>query len=70
MCIRLYIRNSLLTSVYMSLEMLEVKFIAKVVTMGVDRLVIAIPKEKYKEAKPLKGKHVKVFLQEVTLEDE
>jgi hypothetical protein len=54
----------------MSLEMLEVKFIAKVVTMGVDRLVIAIPKEKYKEAKPLKGKHVKVFLQEVTLEDE
>jgi hypothetical protein len=50
--------------------MLELKFISKVSTMGPDRLFIQIPKEHLKTAKGLKGKYVKVFLQEVTLEEE
>jgi hypothetical protein len=51
-------------------NMLELKFISKVSTMGPDRLFIQIPKEHLKAAKGLKGKYVKVFLQEVTLEEE
>jgi hypothetical protein len=50
-------------------DMLEMKFISKVSTMGPDRLFIQIPKEQLKTAKGLKGKYVKVFLQEVTLEE-
>jgi hypothetical protein len=50
-------------------NMLELKFISKVSTMGPDRLFIQIPKEQLKSAKGLKGKYVKVFLQEVTLEE-
>ncbi len=50
-------------------DMIELKFISKVSTMGPDRLFIQIPKEYLKTAKGLKGKYVKVFLQEVTLEE-
>jgi hypothetical protein len=50
--------------------MLELKFISKVSTMGPDRLFVQIPREHLKAAKGLKGKYVKVFLQEVTLEEE
>jgi hypothetical protein len=49
--------------------MIEVKFISKVSTMGADRLFVQIPKENMKSAKDLKGKYVRVLLQEVTLED-
>ena len=37
--------------------------------MGEDRLFIQIPKESLKGAKDLKGKYVRVLLQEITLED-
>ena len=51
-------------------SMLETKFIAKVVTMGEDRFFIPFPKDHAKIAKSLKGKYVKVFVQEVTLDEE
>jgi hypothetical protein len=51
-------------------DMLELKFISKVSTMGPDRLFIQIPKEHLKAAKGLKGKYVKVFIQEVTLDED
>jgi hypothetical protein len=49
--------------------MLEMKFISKVSTMGADRLFIQIPKEHLKAAKGLRGKYVKVFIQEVSLDE-
>jgi hypothetical protein len=51
-------------------NMLELKFISKVSTMGPDRLFVQVPREHLKAAKGLKGKYVKVFLQEVTVEEE
>ena len=44
-------------------NMTIVKFIGKVSTMG-DKLIIVIPKEFHKEISPLKGKQVKVVVEE------
>lgn len=44
-------------------EMTTVKFIGKVSTMG-DKLIIVIPKEFHKDINPLKGKQVKVVVEE------
>jgi hypothetical protein len=52
------------------IDMLETKFISKVVTMGPDRFFVPFPKDNIKIAKSLKGKYVKVFIQEVTLDEE
>ena len=42
------------------------KFISKVTTMG-GRLFIQIPKDVYEEAEPLKGKHIKVEVDEIKI---
>ena len=44
-------------------NMTTVKFIGKVSTMG-DKLIIVIPKEFHREINPLKGKQVKVVVEE------
>jgi hypothetical protein len=44
----------------------EVKFIGKVSRMGDDRYLIFFPKEYVKDGKRLKGKHVRVILEEVS----
>ncbi len=44
-------------------NMTTVRFIGKVSTMG-DKLIIVIPKDNHKEIGPLKGKHVKVVVEE------
>lgn len=51
------------------IDMIETKFISKVVTMGPERFFIPFPKENIKIAKSLKSKYVKVFVQEITLEE-
>ena len=61
---------SLLQTHEIDKSMLETKFISKVVTMGPDRFFIPFPKDHVKTAKSLKGKYVKVFIQEVTLNEE
>ena len=48
-------------------NMLELKFISKVITMGPDRLFVQIPSEHLEACKRSQGKYVKVFIQEVTL---
>ena len=44
----------------------EVKFISKVSTMGQDRYLVFFPKDFSKYGKRLKGKHVRVILEEMT----
>lgn len=44
-------------------DMTTVKFIGKVSTMG-DKLIIVIPKEFHKDINPLRGKQVKVVVEE------
>jgi hypothetical protein len=50
-------------------DMIEAKFISKVVTMGPERFFLPFPKEMIKTAKSLRGKYVKVSIQEITLDE-
>ena len=43
-----------------------VRFIAKISSMG-DKFIILIPKERHAQAKKLKGKYVRVIVEEVTV---
>ena len=45
----------------------KVKFVAKVGRMSSDRSVIVLPKEVYEDSIRLRGKYVKVTLEEVVL---
>jgi hypothetical protein len=49
---------------------LRIKFIAKVASLGKDRYVVIFPKEQTEEGKLAKGKHFKVILEEVTVDDD
>jgi hypothetical protein len=44
------------------------KFISRVVTMGEDRFLIPFPKEHIKSARSLKGKYIRVSVQEIPVE--
>jgi hypothetical protein len=46
----------------------KVKFIAKVTSMGEDRYMVIFPREQNKDGKHLKGKYVKVILEEITID--
>jgi hypothetical protein len=47
-------------------DMEQVKFISKVSTMGQDRYLVFFPKDFAKYGKRLKGKHVRVILEEMS----
>jgi hypothetical protein len=68
-CYQDTLNNTLQQMISDNIDMIEVKFISKVTTMGPDRLFVQIPRESLKAAKDLKGKYVKVSLKEITLEE-
>ena len=51
-------------------DLQELRFIAKVTSLGKDRIIVVVPKEHFNKGKPLRGKFVRVILQELSLDDE
>ena len=52
---------------YFVLLLRSLKFVSKVSSMGENRRIIEIPKEEHKEADKLRGKNVKVTVEELKL---
>lgn len=70
MCgVMIYHKYTIVTFIYrcnLYYNMEQVKFITKVSTMGDNRYLIFFPKEYVKDGKRLKGKHVRVILEEMS----